>query len=175
MQAAEKQSGDLLDAAVDAGPGTSAATVVPADVAGQVADAITARLEADHAVDRESHALCGALAAMAQAMKAGEDLARTAVTEGVAMALVAAGIPRLAANLAGRAAADTLMRLTSVRHWEDVRRAVELLAVPICPNVTDHPKVEQYCLQPLTSEILSSAIQEEWLDSLPGERQLPTG
>jgi hypothetical protein len=71
--------------------------------------------------------LCAALAAVAQAMKAGEDLARTAVTEGVPAALAAGGIPRSAARLAGRAATDMLMKLTPVRHWEDVRRAVQLL------------------------------------------------
>jgi hypothetical protein len=56
-------------------------------------------------------------------------LARTAVTKGVTAALAACGMPRLAAGLAGRAATDTLMKLTPVRHWEDVRHAVQLLAV----------------------------------------------
>jgi hypothetical protein len=99
-------------------------------------------------------------------MIAGEDLARTAVTAGVTAALAACGMPRLVAGLAGRAAADTLMKLTPVRHWEDVRRAVQLLAVSMCPNVADHPEVEQYCLRPLASELLSSEIQEE-LGPLP--------
>jgi hypothetical protein len=94
-------------------------------------------------------------------MKAGEDLARTAVTEGVTAALTSSGIRRLAAGLAARAAVDRLMLLAPVRHWEDVRRAVQLLAVSMCPNVADHPAVEQYCLQPLASELLSDAIQEE--------------
>jgi hypothetical protein len=66
--------------------------------------------------------LCSALAAVAQAMKAGEDLAKTAVTKGVTAAVATCGMPRLAAGLAGRAATDTLMKLTPVRHWEDVRR-----------------------------------------------------
>ena len=46
-----------------------------ADVADQVADAITAMLEA-YGCPRggwQNHLLCGALAAVAQAMKAGED------------------------------------------------------------------------------------------------------
>jgi len=81
-------------------------------------------------------------------------------------------MPRLAAGLAGRAATDTLMKLTPVRHWEDVRRAVQLQAVSICPNVADHPEVEQYCLRPLASDLLSSAIQEELAESLPGDRSL---
>jgi hypothetical protein len=180
LQAAQKQLGDLLDAAVNAAPVDSVATLVSAadaDVADQVANAITATLEA-HGCQRgswRSHLLCGALAAVAQAMKAGEDLARTAVTKGVTAALVVGGMPRLAAGLAGRAATDTLMKLTPVRHWEDVRRAVQLLAVSMCPNVADHPEVEQYCLRPLASELLSAAIQEELAESLPGDRSLSVG
>ena len=172
LQAAQKQLGDYLDAVVNAAPVDSAAALVSAadvDVADQVADAITAKLEA-HGCPRgrwQSHLLCGALAAAAQAMKAGEDLAKAAVTEGVTAALAACGVPRLAAGLAGRAATDTLMKLTPVRHWADVRRAVQLLAVSMCPDVADHPEVERYCLRPLASELLSSAIQKELAQSLP--------
>jgi hypothetical protein len=62
------------------------------------------------------------------------------------------------------------MKLTPLQHWENVRRAVGLLAVSICPNVVDHPEVEQYCLRPLASELLSSAIQDELAESLLGDR-----
>jgi hypothetical protein len=86
-------------------------------------------------------------------MKAAEDLVKTAVTQGVTAALTSSGIPHLAAGLAARAAADTLMKMTPVRHWEDVGRAVQLLAVSMCPNVADHSAVEQYCLLPLASEL----------------------
>jgi len=180
LQAAQKQLGDLFDAAVNGAPVDSVAalrTAAVADVADQVADAITATLEA-HGCPRgswQSHLLCGALAAVAQAMKAGEDLAKAAVTKGVTAVLAACGTPRLAAGLAARAATDTLMKLTPVQHWEDVRRAVQLLAVSTCPNVADHPEVEQYCLRPLASEMLSSAIQEELAGSMPGDRSLPAG
>ena len=34
-----------------------------------------------------------------------------------------------------------------------VRRALQLLPVPICPDVADHPEVEQYCLRPPASEL----------------------
>jgi hypothetical protein len=115
--AAQKQLGDYLDAVVAAAPFDSAATLISAadaDAADQVADAITATLEG-HGCPRgrwQSHLLCGALATVAQAMKAGEDLAKTAVTAGVRAALTACGVPRLAAGLAGRAATDALMKLT---------------------------------------------------------------
>jgi len=179
LQPAQKQLGDLFDAAVNRAPVDSVAALraaAVADVADQVADAITATLEA-HGCPRvswQSHLLCGALAAVAQAMKTGEDLAKTAVTKGVRTALAACGTPRLAAGLAGRAATDTLLKLTPVRHWEDVRRAVQLLAVSTCPNVADHPEVQQYCLRPLASEMLSAAIQDELAESLPGDRSLST-
>ena len=177
-QIAQDQLGDLLDAVVDAAPIDSAVALraaAAADVANQIADAITGSLEA-HGCPRgswEIHLLCGALAAVAQAMKAGEDLARTAVIEGVTAAAVAGGAPRPAAGLAGRAAADALMKLSPIRHFGDARRAVELLAVATCPNVADHPEVERYCLQPIASDLLSSAIQEKLVKSLPGGGRSP--
>jgi hypothetical protein len=180
LRAAQKQLGDYLDAVVNAAPVDSAVTLVSAadaDVAGQVADAITATLEANGCPRGrwQSHLLCGALAAVAQAMKAGEDLAKSAVTAGVRAALTACGVPRLAAGLAGRAATDGLTKLTPVRHWEDLRRAVQLLAVSMCPDVADHPEVEQYCLRPLASELLSTEIQQELAESLPGDQSLSAG
>ena len=75
--------------------------------------------------------------------------------------LTLAGVPRLAAQLAARAAVDKVMQLMPARHWEDVRRGVELLAVSTCPDVADHPEVERYCRRPLASELLSDSIQEE--------------
>jgi len=166
LQDAQKQVGDLFDAAVDAAPGDSAAALgaVAADVANQVAEAITAPLEA-HGCPRgnwQDHLLCGALAAVARAMKAGEDQARAAVIKGVTAALAASGVPRRAAGLAGRAAADVVVtKLTPIRHYEDARRAVQALAVAKCPALEDHPQVERYCLQPIASALLSSAMQEE--------------
>lgn len=172
LRDAQKQLNDLLDALVAGTPVDSAAGLVSAfdaDVAGQVADAITGALEA-HGRPKgswESHLLCGALASAARAMQAGEDMAKALVTDAVSTALIAGGTPRLAARLAGRAAADSLMRLTPAQHWQQVRRAVELMAVSMCPNVADHPEVENYCLRPLASELLASGIQAELAESVP--------
>jgi hypothetical protein len=165
--AAETQLGDFLDAAVAAAPGDSLVQVAEADIAGQAADAITATLQAHGCPRGSGHLLCSALAAVAQAMKAGEDMARTAVTEGVTAALTACGMSRRPARMAGRAAAGTLMKLGPARHWEDIRRAVELQAVTVCPCVAEHPDVQRYCARPLASEALSSVIQEELAGSLP--------
>jgi hypothetical protein len=172
LRDAQKQLNDLLDALVDAAPVGSAVTLASAvdtDAADQIADAITASLEG-HGCPRgkwQSHLLCGALAAAAHAMKAGEDLVKSAITDGVVGALTSAGVPRLAARLAARAAVNAVMQLAPVRHWEDVRRGVELLAVSTCPDVVEHAAVEQYCLRPLASKFLSDSIQEE-LATLPG-------
>ena len=166
LRQAQQQLGDLLDAIINAAPGAPVPTVVSAadaDVAGQVADAITATLKAHGRTrgKRQNHLLCSALAAVAHAMKAGGDFAMSAVTEGVTAALTACGMPRLPARLAGRAAADKLISLMTAGHWEAVRRAVQLQAVAACPDVTEHPEVENGCLLPLASDLLSSAIQEE--------------
>lgn len=166
-QVAQDQAGDFVDAVVDAGSVDSAAFAK--DVAGQVADEIASKLAA-HGYKRgraQGHLLCGALAAVAQAMKAGEDAARAAVIEGVTAALMVGGVTRPVAGLAGRAAADVLMKQTPARHWEDVRRAVEALAVAMCPDVDDHPEVREFCLEPVVSAVLSSALTEGLAGSPP--------
>ncbi len=58
------------------------------------------------------------------------------------------------------------MKLTPVRHYEDVPRAVQLLALTTCPNVGDHPEVQRYCLQPTASTLLAPALQEELAESM---------
>jgi hypothetical protein len=171
LRDAQKQLGDLLDAVVNAAPVNSPTALVSAadaEVASQVADKITATLKA-HGHPKgtwRSHLLCGALAAVARAMEAGQNAAKTVVTKGITSALVAGRIPRPAAALAGRAATDVLMKVP-LGHWEAVRRAVGLLAVSTCPNVANHPAVENYCLRPLASELLAPAIQQELAESLP--------
>jgi hypothetical protein len=55
------------------------------------------------------------------------------------------------------------------------RRAVLRERLSMCPDVADHPEVEQYCLRPLASELLSAEIQEELAESLPGDRSLSAG
>jgi hypothetical protein len=88
------------------------------------------------------------------------------VNRGVAAALAVSGVPPQVADLAGRAAADALKKLGPVQHFEDARRAVQMLAVATCPRVADHLEVERYCLRPLASAMLSSAIQQELAESL---------
>ena len=173
-QAVQDQAGDLLDAGVNAAPdGSAEAQAWAADLADQVAAAITAALGANSRVRRggQGHLLCGALAAVAQAMMAGEDLLRAAVIEGVTAALAACAVPRPAAGLAGRAAADALMKATPIRHYEDVLRAVQTLAMAMCPNGAGHPEVERYCERPIASAAVSSAIQQE-LTASPADGDL---
>ena len=173
-QVVQDQLGELLDAVVDAAPdGPAEARAWAADVSNQVADAITAALEANGCSrgGGQSHLLCGALAAVAQAMMAGEELLRAAVTEGVTAALAACGVPRPVAGLAGRAAADALMKVTPIRHYADVLRAVQTLAMARCPNMADHPEVDRYCERPIASAAVSSAIQQE-LTASPADGDL---
>ena len=170
-QAIKAQLGDFLGAAARAVPNepVAMAGAAAADVADQIAEAITASLEASDCprATWDGHLLCGALAAVAQAMETAEDLARAAVIDGVTAVLATYGVPRLAAGLAGRAAADALMKATPVQHYEDVLRSVQGLALALCPNCTEHPEVEQYCLQPVEPAALSSAMQVGLTSSLP--------
>jgi hypothetical protein len=164
------QLDDLIDA-VEAAPDDLPPLIgaVAADVADQIADVITVTLET-HGCPRsswDSHLMCGALAAVAEAMETGKDLVMAAVVDGVTVALTASGVPRLAARLTGRAASDALMKLTPFRHYEDVLHAVQDLAIALCPNIKKHPEVARYCLRPTESALLSSAIQEGLAVSVP--------
>jgi hypothetical protein len=166
LRDAKEQLGDLLDAVADAAPVDSAVSlvsVVDADAADQIADAITASLKANGWPRSKwrSHLLCGALTATAHAMEAGEALAKTLVTQGVTAALTSAGAPGPVADMAARAAVDVLMKLTPYRHWDDIHRGVQLLAVALCPAVENHPEVVEYCLRPLASERLSDVLRQE--------------
>ena len=166
LREAKDQLGELLNSVVDAAPVDSAASLISAvdtDAADQIANAITASLKANGWPRSKwrSHLLCGALAATAHAMEAGEDLAKTLVTQGVTTALTSSGVPGPVADMAARAAVDTLTKLTPFRHWDDIRRGVQFLAVALCPAVENHPEVVEYCLRPLASEYLSDALQQE--------------
>lgn len=177
LRDAKEQLDDLLDSIVDAAPVDSAVDLISAvdkDAAGQIADAITASLKANGWPRSKwrSHLLCAALAATAHAMEASEDLAKTLVTQGVTTALTSAGIPGPVADIASRAAVGALMKLTPYRHWDDIRRGVQFLAVALCPAVENHPEVVEYCLRPLAKERLSDVLQQE-LAILSGNSAVP--
>jgi len=155
LRDAKEQLSELLDSVVDAASVDSAASLVSAidtDAAGQIADAITASLKANGWPPSKwrSHLLCGALAATAHAMDAGEDKAKDLITQGVTTALTSAGVPGPVAGMAARAAVDALTKLPPYKQWDNVRRGVRLLAVALCP-----------AMEPLASEYLSDAIQQE--------------
>jgi hypothetical protein len=88
-----------------------------------------------------SHQMCAALVATARAMEAGEDQAKELITQGVTTALAAAGVFGPVAGIAARAALDALMRLTPYRHWDDIHRGLQFLAVALCPAMENHPEV----------------------------------
>jgi hypothetical protein len=166
LRDAKEQLGNLLDSVVDVAPVNSTADLVSAvdqDAAGQIADAMTASLKANGWGPSKwrSHQMCAALAATAHAMEAYEDQAKDLITHGVTTALASAGVPGPVADIAARTALDALMKLTPYRHWDDIRRGLQFLAVALCPAMENHPEVVEYCLQPLASERLSDALQEE--------------
>jgi hypothetical protein len=177
LRDAKEQLRNLLDSVVDAAPVNSTADLVSAvdqDAAGQIADAITASLKDNgwRPSRWRSHLMCAAVAATARAMEAGEDQAENLVTQGVTAALALVGVPGPVAAIAARAALDALMKLTPYRHWDDIHRGLQFLAVAMCPAMENHPEVVEYCLRPLASERLSDALQQE-LAVLSGESAVP--
>jgi hypothetical protein len=177
LRDAKEQIGNLLDAVVDVVPVNSAsdlASAVDQDAAGEIADAMTASLKANgwRPGKWRSHQMCAALAAAARAMEAGEDQAKDLIAQGVTTALASAGVPGPVAGMAARAAVDALMKLTPCRHWDDIHRGLQFLAVARCPAVENHSEVVEYCLRPLASERLSDALQQE-LAVLSGNSAAP--
>ncbi len=177
LRDAREQLGSLLDSVVDVAPVNSTADLVSAvdrDAAGQIADAMTASLKDNtwRPSKWRSHQMCAALAATAHAMEAGEDQAKDLITQGVTTALASAGVPGPVAGIAAREALDALMKLTPCRHWDDIHRGLQFLAVALCPAMENHPEVVEYCLRPLASERLSDAVQQE-LAVLSGNSAVP--
>jgi hypothetical protein len=117
------------------------------------------------------HVLCAFLAAAAQAMQQFQDQLERAVSRMV-LAILGSNeqrppIAEALARIAAQAAVDELAKLTAVQHYDDVLRAIRVLAVIRCPDPPHHRAVVQYCLSPLGEEILSNATRQELLDSLP--------
>lgn len=120
----------------------------------------------------EDHVLCAFLAAAAQAMQQLQDRLEHAVSQIVTAVLATPrqqqrSIPAMLARIAAQAAVDELMRLAAVQHFDNLLRAIRILAVTRCPDPLHHRAVAQYCLSPLGKEVLSDATRQELLSSLP--------
>jgi hypothetical protein len=76
-------------------------------------------------------------------------------------------IPEPLARVTAQAAVDALSRLAAFQHFEDLLRAVRILAFLACPAPQKHRAVAMYCLRPLEKDVLSDVLRQQLITSLP--------
>jgi hypothetical protein len=76
-------------------------------------------------------------------------------------------IPEPVVRVAAQAAVNALMKLSPAREFDDLLRAMRILAVATCPAPEQHRSVAIYCLAPLETGVLSSAMKQELTRALP--------
>lgn len=165
----------LADAAVS--PPVSFEAVTEQTV-GQVSDAVASAvvkaLNQDGYDWKEAgHVVCDFLASAARAMQEVQDEFEHAVTRIVSAVLTARKgerrplIPEPVAVVAAQAAVNALMKLSAIRHFDDLLRATRISAIMRCPAPEHHRAVVLYCLSPLAQAVLSDETRQYLMDSLP--------
>jgi hypothetical protein len=80
-------------------------------------------------------------------------------------------IPKPVVSIAAKAGVDALTNLLEnlppARQFNDVLRAIRILAISVCPAPEQHETVALCCLSPLEVYVLSGAIKQELKDELP--------
>ena len=71
------------------------------------------------------------------------------------------------ARVAAQAAVNALMTLSPARQFDDLLRAMRILAVATCPAPEYHKTVASCCLKPLETFVLSSVTKQELTRALP--------
>lgn len=116
------------------------------------------------------HVLCDFLAAAARAMQTFRDQFQHQVEHIVSTILASRreqkrqGIPEPVVRVAAQAAVNALMKLSPAREFDDLLRAMRILAVATCPAPEQHRSVAIDCLAPLETGVLSSAMKQELVD-----------
>jgi hypothetical protein len=119
------------------------------------------------------HVLCDFLAAAARAMQTFRDQFQHQVEHIVSTILASRreqkrqAIPEPVVRVAAQAAVNALMKLSPAREFDDLLRAMRILAVATCPAPEQHRSVAIYCLAPLETGVLSSAMKQELTRALP--------
>lgn len=76
-------------------------------------------------------------------------------------------IPEPYVRVAAQAAVNAPMALSPARQFDDLLRAIRILAVAKCPAPEHHKRVASCCLRPLETFVLSSGMKQELTRALP--------
>lgn len=176
---AEDKINDWLAATVvdfpAAGIAVAATNAAMDAVSDDIAHAIVGALNRNGCFDSSGagHILCDFLASIACAMQNFRDQFQHHIVDIVKAILKSrkkenrSVIPGPVATVATQAAVNVLTRLQSVHHFDDMLRAVRILAISVCPAPEKHRAVVQCCLRPLEVYVLSDAIKQDLKDELP--------
>jgi hypothetical protein len=179
IERAKDEINDWLAATVVGFPGAGiavAATNAAMDaVSDDIANVIVGALNRNGCFDPSGsgHILCDFLASIACAMQKFRDQFQHHMVDIVKAILKSrkkenrSVIPGPVATVAAQAAVNVLTKLQSVHHFDDMLRAVRLLAISVCPAPEKHKAVVQCCLSPLEVYVLSDAIKQDLKDELP--------
>jgi hypothetical protein len=165
----------LTGVAADPPTTSTAATSQAIDaISGAVASAIVNKLNRNgYRWSHADHVLCEFLAATACAMQKFRDQFQRYV-EYLVSAILASRrgqkrrvIPEPVVRVAAQAAVNALTKLSPVREFDDLLRAMQILAIATCPAPEHHKAVTNCCLKPMETFVLSSVTKQELTRALP--------
>lgn len=174
-KAIDEIEGWLTGVAADPPTTVTAATSQAIDaVSGVVASAIVNALNRNgYRWSHADHVLCEFLAATACAMQKFRDQFQRYVEHMVSAILAARRgqkrrvIPEPVARAAAQAAVNALMKLSPAREFDDLLRAMRIMAIATCPAPERHKAVASCCLKPMETFVLSSVMKQELTRTLP--------
>ena len=165
----------LTGVAADPPTTVTAATSQAIDaISGAVASAIVNALNRNgYRWSDADHVLCDFLAATACAMQKFRDQFQRYVEHMVSAILAARRgqkrrvIPESVARVAAQAAVNALTKLSPAREFDDLLRAMRIMAIATCPAPERHKAVASCCLKPMETFVLSSVMRQELTRALP--------
>lgn len=124
-----------------------------------------------------SHLFCSVLAALACAMrdisdnldKLTREIATRIVTYFIGRKQISLPpfIVKVAAGATVKAVDKIIQTLAAAQHFDNLQRAVRILALMMCPAPEKHEDVVRCCLNPLGEPILSEVVQERLKATMP--------
>ena len=151
-------------------------------VAAEAPNALDQVLSPDDQANRrselaESHLLCSVLAALACAMheisdnfdRLTREIATRIITYFIGRKRI--NLPPLIIKVAAEAtvkAVDKIIQtLAAAQHFDNLQRAVRILAIMMCPAPEKHEDVIRCCLEPLGEPIISEVVQQRLKAAMP--------
>jgi hypothetical protein len=131
----------------------------------------------DKRIALADHFFCALLAELARAIgQVGEEFDKA--TEKIVSAIIEARasedrsllsgfLVRLAVQATVAGLNEIVARLCLVGHVKELQRAIQVLAILMCPAPEKHKAVVQYCINPLDKPIIADEIRNRLLQSMP--------